>query len=73
VEKEPYFQEGNKLNFQPGLEMESPSLNKTHLQSAFEACGAHELVHGSLLWEDLLEEEGTAKPCLWAGFARTER
>ena len=73
MEKELYFQEGNKLNFQPGLGMEGPSLSKVHLQPGSAACGAHELVHGSLLREGMLAEEGTAKPFLWAGFAQMER
>lgn len=73
MEKELFFQEGNKLNFQPGLGMGGPSVNKTHLQPGFAACGAHELVPGSLLWGDTLAEEGTAEPFLRAGFAQMER
>lgn len=61
-----------QLNFQPGLGMEGPSLSETHLQPGRGAGGAHELVQGSLLREDTAED-GTARPCGWAGFAPMER
>lgn len=62
---------GRKRAEFPG--MAGPSLSKMHLQHGFAVCGAHELVHGSLLREDMPAEGGTAKPFLRAGIAQTEK